>query len=392
MFPLVGAAADARLSHQDEAGEQDCLKGNDGGQQGEWSGVEMATSGRDVQPDPGGEDRHMSADEFQAARTARDQVAQPFRSCTPLEKLLLMLCDQINVLLDRILRHRGSLSGWMKMGEAALVLQGQFQNFSSWKSNRESRCARRSGEIGAYWEPRSDPLPMPSNLGAISRRRNALLTLLALSLAANLLVVIGVFTLLIKRGGLPYLRERIHPTGGAVFFGDSMTNLGDWTDEFHTEVANFGVRGNETKDVLARTRAVIDRRPDFVFLMVGTNDALRGRDLDTAVKAFDQTVAQLRQALPHAIIYVETVLPITDRVPTPNPMVLGRVAEVNGWINRFNQQIAPLADNHAVFLINLHDDFLRDGQLVPEYTVDGIHLNARGYWVWRGDTLPLIHH
>jgi lysophospholipase L1-like esterase len=221
-------------------------------------------------------------------------------------------------------------------------------------------------------------------------QRNTVLALLFLSLAGNAATILFAGYTVAKRGGIAYLRERFQPTGGAIFLGDSMTNLGDWSDDFRHEIANFGVRGNETTDVIARVPSVTRRHPDTIFFMVGTNDALRGRDLDRSVNAFIQTVQLLRQQNPHAAIYVETVLPVTDRVVSPNPLIQGRVAEVNDWINRFNQRIAALADNRSVFLLNLHDDFLRDGQLVPEYTIDGIHLNARGYWVWRGDTLPLL--
>ena len=214
--------------------------------------------------------------------------------------------------------------------------------------------------------------------------------LLTLSISCNLAVIVTAGYILVQRGGMPYLRERFHPTGGAIFFGDSLTNLGDWSGDFQHEVANFGVRGDETNDVLARTQKVIDRRPEIVFLMAGTNDALRHRDVDASAKTFAQIVTRLRQGVPQAVLYVETVLPVTDRIATPNPLVRGRVDEINAWIDRFNQQIAPLADNRSVFLINLHDDLLRDSQLVPEYTIDGIHLSSRGYWVWRGDTLPLL--
>jgi lysophospholipase L1-like esterase len=227
---------------------------------------------------------------------------------------------------------------------------------------------------------------------AITAKRKVLAVLLVLSLCGNALTLLACGYIVMKRGGFAYLRERFQPTGGAIFLGDSMTNLGEWSDDFRHEIANFGVRGNETTDVIARVPSVTRRHPDTIFFMVGTNDALRGRDLDRSVNAFIETVHLLRQQNPQATIYVETVLPVTDRIATPNPLLQGqgRVAAVNDWINQFNRRIATVADNHSVFLIDLHTDFLRDGQLIPEYTPDGIHLNARGYWVWRGDTLPLL--
>lgn len=223
------------------------------------------------------------------------------------------------------------------------------------------------------------------------RRRSTIFIILALSLTLNASVLVAGCYVFVKRGGVSYLQDRFHPKGGAIFFGDSLTNLGDWVLDSQHDIDNWGERGDETGDVLRRAQKVIDRRPDTVFLMVGTNDALRGRDLDTSVKKFAQAVQLLHQGLPpKSVLYIETVFPVTDRTPTPSPEVKGRAAEVNAWIDRFNEKMAPLANGHNVILVNMHDDFLRDGQLIPEYTVDGVHLNVRGYWAWRGDTLPLL--
>jgi len=87
---------------------------------------------------------------------------------------------------------------------------------------------------------------------------------------------------------------------------------------------------------------------------------------------------------------MESVLPVTDRVPLAHRIVKGRATELDAQIQEMNQRIAVLADSRSVFFVSLHDDFLFAGQLAPEYTLDGVHLTAHGYKVWQGDLFPFI--
>ena len=56
MVALVGAAAEAGLADENEAGGKDGLHGDDGLKEAEGLGVEVVGLGQEIEDDPGGED------------------------------------------------------------------------------------------------------------------------------------------------------------------------------------------------------------------------------------------------------------------------------------------------------------------------------------------------
>lgn len=65
-----------------------------------------------------------------------------------------------------------------------------------------------------------------------------------------------------------------HPS--IIMLGDSHTEFVNWRALVNCEsIANSGVGGNTTAQMLARLPAVISASPRLVFLMAGTNDALQ---------------------------------------------------------------------------------------------------------------------
>ncbi len=69
--------------------------------------------------------------------------------------------------------------------------------------------------------------------------------------------------------------SRMHPR--IIMLGDSHTEWATWPELTDCPpVANFGIAGNTSADILARLPSVIAARPRAVLLMVGTNDILRG--------------------------------------------------------------------------------------------------------------------
>lgn len=202
-------------------------------------------------------------------------------------------------------------------------------------------------------------------------RRKAIYLILSLSLLLNIALA--------TRG------IHIHHRGGVVFAGDSLTAFGDWSEVRGAE--NLGIGGNTTSEVLARIDSITARHPKKVFLMAGVNDALNGSSVDSAASVYAQIVKRLS---PRTVVYMESALPVTDHTPLARPLLKGRAVALNVWIEDFNNRIAKLADNRTVFYVPVHDDFMRDGQMSPDFTMDGIHLNGRGYRVWKSDILPIL--
>jgi hypothetical protein len=107
MVTLVGAAAQASLAHENEAGKQYCFESEDCAKQGIGRRIEVANGCRkSVYCDPTSEDDDVQHDEREAPRERRDRVAEALYMRAASEELLLVLGDDIDVFLDVILRHR----------------------------------------------------------------------------------------------------------------------------------------------------------------------------------------------------------------------------------------------------------------------------------------------
>ena len=55
----------------------------------------------------------------------------------------------------------------------------------------------------------------------------------------------------------------------------------------------------------------------------------------------------------------------------------------NSRIRKLNQQLQDIATKEKVKYLNLHPLFTnKQGNLRPEFSTDGLHLNTQGYLVW----------
>lgn len=160
--------------------------------------------------------------------------------------------------------------------------------------------------------------------------------------------------------------------GGVAFVGDSLTERGDWAAMFPgVALRNYGVDGDTTIRLPRRLNLVIAARPAKIFLMIGTNDigAHEAPPRDV-VPRYAQIVRRIRAGLPEAHLVIESLLP--------------REAEYGARIQTLNHDLQTLAQANGAVYVDLFPDFAAsDGSLRPEFTTDGLHLNAAGYDRWR---------
>jgi lysophospholipase L1-like esterase len=170
------------------------------------------------------------------------------------------------------------------------------------------------------------------------------------------------------------------PFATIVMLGDSLTARAQWSDITGCPyVANRGVGGDESENVLHRLDAVIKLKPSAVLLMVGINDILSNVPTQTTVDNVQQTIDALTQAGAH--VYLTLALPGTKRVSH----------KIGSKLDELNAAYRKLATRPDVSLV----DFLpaardRDGFLREELSTDGIHLTPKGYRVWRDAIMPIV--
>ena len=173
---------------------------------------------------------------------------------------------------------------------------------------------------------------------------------------------------------------------GTVFFGDSLIQSFDLTTYFpHLPFYNCGVNGATSQQLLLLHDDAIGKyRPKQVVLLIGTND-LGHKDesrlmdghhqfdmLDIVYNMFQLIeIMNLKYTIEH--IYIISPLPIgenkkkTDIRNNTRLRLLGK--EFSNFANEFEN----------VSYIDVFDDFLREGQLKAEVSIDGLHINEVGY-------------
>lgn len=165
--------------------------------------------------------------------------------------------------------------------------------------------------------------------------------------------------------------------GKIVFLGDSLIDICEWSELLNNEdIINRGISFDTTDGVLNRLGEVTRLKPRKIFIMVGINDIGKGRDTKLIAENYKKILDYISQNSPATTIYVQSVLPINKDIFKTNT----KYEEVR----YLNQALNNLCNRYEIDFINLYPLFvIENNKLNPEYTVRGLHLNGKGYLVWK---------
>jgi lysophospholipase L1-like esterase len=157
-------------------------------------------------------------------------------------------------------------------------------------------------------------------------------------------------------------------TQPVVMVGDSLTEFGDWAEVLGFDaVANRGVAKDTTEGLLKR----LDRSAGSngtVFLMIGINDLSQGMKDEAMIGRYRKIVAGLNER--GNKVYAQSILFTQD-------------VALNRRITYANASIQQLcAEAKDCTYLNLNRVIAPDGILPADKTIDGIHVNTRGYRLW----------
>ncbi|PSB36628.1 GDSL family lipase [filamentous cyanobacterium Phorm 46] len=146
---------------------------------------------------------------------------------------------------------------------------------------------------------------------------------------------------------------------------------------------NQGISGETSVGLLKRLQLFDRTFPDTVFVMIGINDLLRGASDEGILDNQRQIIRDLRWAHPKAQVVVQSILPHSGEQATwENRDRL--LAIPNSRIRAINRRLKEIASSENVLYLDLYPLFAdADGNLPTELSTDGLHLNDRGYLVWR---------
>lgn len=156
-----------------------------------------------------------------------------------------------------------------------------------------------------------------------------------------------------------------------VMLGDSLTEWGNWHELVPGfRVVNRGIAGDTSSGVLDRLQEVIDRRPEMVFVMVGTNDIGLQVPPENVLRNLREIVTRLRAA---------SIVPVAQSILFRG----GWPQADNAAIAAVNAALADFCAAQGVRFLDLNAAMAPNGRLSDEMTYDGLHLTAAAYRVWR---------
>lgn len=172
-----------------------------------------------------------------------------------------------------------------------------------------------------------------------------------------------------------------------VFLGNSLTHGCEWHELLDMpNVLNRGINGDIVEGVGDRINSVVNGHPAKIFLMIGANDVSHDLSADSIVTAVTKLIDYITEATPSTRLYIQSMLPINNS--------FGRYRLMKGKeqvIRDINAALEPEVRRRGLTWVNLHPAFCdADGNLRAEFTNDGLHLLAPGYFTWRDIVLPYV--
>ena len=233
--------------------------------------------------------------------------------------------------------------------------------------------------------------------------------LIILSLAFNLLFISGTVAIVIKKGGMRWVRLKWakhlisqggHPVGDPylynkldlydqlqihdtdiIFLGDDSFEFGEWHELMGTEAAkNRSLIGADTHSVLDRMDQIMQGRPRHIVLKCGINNFQKGIRLPQTLKEYQEIVDRILSESKDTDILLIPVFPVNTELYRQRIIPRKPWVKVPGQaeVQSFNQSIAALQNNPRVHFCDMPGLLNAKGELSDVYTLDGLHLNYLG--------------
>jgi lysophospholipase L1-like esterase len=178
--------------------------------------------------------------------------------------------------------------------------------------------------------------------------------------------------------------NRVRPGTPIVFVGSSSIRM--WqtleADFPGLPVLNRGFGGSELSDVVRFVdRIVVPHKPRVIVLYAGENDLAAGEAPAQVFKDFQSFVAVIRRKLPETRLVFVSLKPSLARLN-----IIDKFRETNRLIRDYVR-----GDDKIVYVDVFTPMLDASGQPRPElFLEDGLHMNARGYAIWRDLIAPVI--
>jgi lysophospholipase L1-like esterase len=169
-----------------------------------------------------------------------------------------------------------------------------------------------------------------------------------------------------------------HSKRDIVFLGNSISFWTDWNELLETQTArNRGIPGDLTFGVLERLDEVINGKPAKVFILIGINDISKKIPDSIIISNYKRMVDRIQAGSPKTEIYLQSLFPTNESFnKLPNHYRNDKVVLLNAALKE-------IARDKKVQFIDVYKKLIdNENKLKSEYTFDGVHLTAKGYYKW----------
>lgn len=161
-----------------------------------------------------------------------------------------------------------------------------------------------------------------------------------------------------------------------IILGDSRAEQGNWSEGLQNRgIANLGKGGSTSGELVGALPDLIKSyHPRIVLLCTGINDLRQGYPVDTVFARMRGIMRKLRSKGIEPVLL--SVIPIRADMWQTSVSV----DTINARVSALNARLRVLCYQMGSAWVDL-SGLSEGGRLRLSYTVDGIHLNAKGYEV-----------
>lgn len=153
-------------------------------------------------------------------------------------------------------------------------------------------------------------------------------------------------------------------------------------------VANLGVNGYTSSDLIRDQLPQLDRfRPDFVSILIGVNDIVRGAPASTYEANLRVILGALRARLPATRIITAA---IPDYTVTARGRDFGDPRQQHGEVVAFNSIMARHSAASGIRYVDTFDLSLRAASDRSLVAADGLHPSGAQYRLWVDRIGPVV--
>ncbi len=172
-----------------------------------------------------------------------------------------------------------------------------------------------------------------------------------------------------------------------IMLGNSLTDNARWNEIFdNPNIKNRGIIGDIIQGLYDRVEFITKGHPEKIFILSGVNDVSHHLTPDSIARAMDKLIVKIKRESPETQIYLQSWLPINNDFKRYKNMIGKEMIMLQG-----NVLFEKLARKHNIPYINLFPWFADSTCTLPrELTNDGLHVNDKGYKIWRDEIAKYI--